>query len=185
MSTVIRTARLILRPVRESDADELFAQFAHWEVMRWLSSPPWPYQREDAQSYLREQARPGIGVAQPTFAITLDDRLIGGIDVRQREPSHLQRGAGPNVGYWIGQSHWGRGYMTEAARGLIGHLFAAGFGDTIYCGAFAGNAASLKVQEKLGFVQDGTTMLYSRPRQAELPHVNTMLVRARFELMAA
>jgi RimJ/RimL family protein N-acetyltransferase len=44
-----------------------------------------------------------------------------------------------------------------------------------------GNDASLRVQEKLGFVRDGETMLYSRPRGAEFPHVNTLMTRSRFQ----
>ena len=50
----------------------------------------------------------------------------------------------------------------------------------LYCGAFAGNDASLRVQEKVGFVRDGKTMLYARPRGGEFPHVNTMLTRTGF-----
>jgi RimJ/RimL family protein N-acetyltransferase len=37
------------RPPRESDAEPLFALFANWQVMRWLSSPPWPYTPDDAR----------------------------------------------------------------------------------------------------------------------------------------
>ena len=55
----IRSARLALRPVRESDVAALFPLFADWDVIRWLSSPPWPYTREDMQSFIREQAARG------------------------------------------------------------------------------------------------------------------------------
>ena len=49
--------------------------------------------------------------------------------------------------------------------------------DAIYCGAFTENAASLRVQEKAGFVRDGDTTLFSRPRGGDFPHVNTVLTR--------
>ena len=96
-------------------------------------------------------------------------------------PSRSQSGDGPNLGYWLGRPYWGRGYITEAARGLLGRVFDAGLGDVVYSGAFADNAASLRVQEKLGFERDGETMAYSRPRDGKFPHVNTVLTRARFE----
>lgn len=70
--------------------------------------------------------------------------------------------------------------MTEAARAFLAYVFDAQPGDEIYSGAFADNVASLRVQENLGFVRDGETMLYSRPRQAEFAHVNTVLTRAAF-----
>ena len=71
--------------------------------------------------------------------------------------------------------------MTEAARGFLAWIFAAHACDTIYSGVFADNGASLRVQEKLGFVRDGETILRSKPRGADFPHVNTKLTRSAFE----
>jgi RimJ/RimL family protein N-acetyltransferase len=106
--------------------------------------------------------------------------VIGGIGMRVWPARPLQRGPGPFVGYWLGQPYWGSGYMTEASRGLIARIFAQRACDTIYSGAFAGNAASLRVQEKLGFVHDGKTLLYSTPRGGPHPHINTKLTRSAF-----
>ena len=53
--------------------------------------------------------------------------------------------------------------------------------NTLYSGAVSENAASLRVQEKLGFVRDGVAMLYIPARRKELPSTNTVLTRARFE----
>jgi RimJ/RimL family protein N-acetyltransferase len=171
----IRTERLVLRPLRASDAQPLFALFADWDVVRWLSMPPWPYALADAESFIREHSDRHV------LAITRDDALIGGIDVRMNDAGRSQRGRGPNLGYWLGRPYWGQGYMTEAARGFLARVFDARLGDEVYSGAFADNAASLRVQKKLGFVHDGETMLFSRPRQAEFPHVDTVLTRAAFE----
>jgi hypothetical protein len=38
------------------------------------------------------------------------------------------------------------------------------------------------VQAKLGFARDGETTLYSKPRGADFPHVNTKLTRSAFEV---
>ena len=175
-----RAARLALRPVREGDDEALFPLFADWDVIRWLSSPPWPYTREDMQSFIREQTATDGEDAETRFAITLEQTPIGILSVRMRPASHLQRGAGPNFGYWIAQRYWGRGYMTEALRSGVDHVFRMGRHEAVYCGAFAGNDVSLRVQEKVGFVRDGKTMLYARPRGEEFPHVNTMLTRTGF-----
>ena len=64
---------------------------------------------------------------------------------------------------------------------FLAWIFAAHGCDTIYSGVFADNAASLRVQEKLGFVRDGETTLYSKPRGADFPHINTRLTRSAFE----
>ena len=71
--------------------------------------------------------------------------------------------------------------MTEACRGLVARIFAAHACNTIYSGVFAGNVASLRVQEKLGFTRDGETLLHSTPRGGAFPHINTKLTRSAFE----
>ena len=176
MNNAIRTQRLLLRPLGAGDTEALFALFADWDVIRWLSMPPWPYTREDAHSFIDGQLDRDL--TGTTFAITLNGVLIGGIDVRTNPAADSQSGPGSNLGYWLGQPYWGRGYMTEAARGFAAHVFAADVGDTIYSGAFADNEASLRIQEKLGFARDGEAMLYAKPRGRKFPHVNTKLARS-------
>ncbi len=180
---VIETRRLVLRPFRDGDAAALFALFNDWEVVRFLSSPPWTYTRDDAEGYLRAVRDPQS--EEIAFALTLEGKLIGSITVREKPASNLQAGAGPNIGYWLARRYWGHGYMTEALRAIVTHVFALSRADAIYCGAFADNLASLRVQQKVGFAHAGNTTLLSRPTGHELAHVNTMLTRASFETLAA
>ena len=177
--TRIVTERLVMRPLASHDIDPIFALFANWNVVRYLSTPPWPYVRDDARAFVDAVAS-GSGPEQ-AFAILLNGALIGIIGVRMRPPGNLQRGTGPNIGYWLGEPYWGHGYMTEAARGFIAMVFERHDGDMIYSGAFTENAASLRVQEKIGFSVDGETSLFSRPRNGTFPHTNTVLTRSRFE----
>jgi RimJ/RimL family protein N-acetyltransferase len=172
----VRTRRLHLRPPRESDAGHLYRLFNNWEVMRWLDSPPWPYEAEHARSFIDARKVPSSEFI--TAAIVLDDALIGMIDAIIKPPSTIQREGGYAIGYWIGQPYWGRGYMSEAARGFIAHVFATIPDETIFSGAFADNVASLRIQEKLGFVRDGQAMSFSNPHGKDVLHVNTSLTRA-------
>jgi RimJ/RimL family protein N-acetyltransferase len=177
----IATERLHLRPVAAGDAEPVFALFANWRVVRYLSSPPWPYAEEDAHQFVAHACDAADESREATFAILTGDTLVGCIGARLRPASHLQRGVGPNIGYWLGEPFWGHGYMTEAARGYLRFVFDACGYRMVYSGAFAENVASLRVQEKLGFHRDGETMLLARPRGAEYRHVNTVLTRDRFE----
>jgi RimJ/RimL family protein N-acetyltransferase len=174
----VHTRRLRLRPLRESDAEPLYALFANWEVMRWLSSPPWPYALGDARFFINARKEPHPDFI--TAAIVLDDAFIGIIDAIIKPASAVQREPGYSVGYWIGQPYWGRGYMSGAARTFIAHVFATIPDETIFSGAFAGNAASLRIQEKLGFARDGEAMFFSNPHRKDVLHVNTSLTRAHF-----
>jgi RimJ/RimL family protein N-acetyltransferase len=174
----IRTERLLLRPLRASDTDTLFALFANWEVVRWLSTPPWPYTLDDAGGFVAAQM--GVDTAHSLYcAIALDDALIGAIDARSIRPAGAPARS-PILGYWLGQPYWGQGYMTEAAQAFIRYLFDSAAADTIYSGAFAGNSASLRVQEKLGFERIGEEMIYCRPCGEKRLHINMELPRSRF-----
>jgi RimJ/RimL family protein N-acetyltransferase len=174
----VRTRRLHLRPPRDSDADRLYSLFNNWEVMRWLSSPPWPYRPEHARFFISERQKPNPDFI--TAAIVLDDELIGVIDAIIKPASTIQRERGYAVGYWIGQPYWGRGYLSEAARGFITHVFATIPDRAIFSGAFADNLASLRIQERLGFARDSEAMSFSNPHGKNVLHVNTSLTRARF-----
>jgi len=89
---VIRTARLVLRPLREGDDSSIFELIAHWDILRFLSAPPWPYRREHARTFvsLRTQHDPNV----ITSVITHDDELIGLIDaaIKPAGASQPQRG---------------------------------------------------------------------------------------------
>jgi RimJ/RimL family protein N-acetyltransferase len=151
--------------------------------MRWLSSPPWPYALDDARAFVHSRAK-GEGGAIGG-AITLDGDLIGIADVIVKPASTIQRERGYSLGYWLGEPYWGNGFMTEAVRALLTHVFATIPDDTIFSGAFAGNAASLRIQEKLGFALDAEGMFFSNPHRKDVLHVNTSLTRARFEASRA
>jgi RimJ/RimL family protein N-acetyltransferase len=180
----ILTRRLVLRPPREGDDARVFELFANWNVVRYLSAPPWPYSREDAYAFVRLRIPPEQ-TDSITFAITRDDRLIGCIDVINKPASNVQRASGYSLGYWLGEPFWGEGFMSEAARAFVAHFFAAKPDDVLYSGAFGENVASLRIQEKLGFRRDGESRFYSRPRDGEFPHVSTSLTRAAFERLSA
>jgi RimJ/RimL family protein N-acetyltransferase len=161
----------------------MFALFNNWNVIRLLSSPPWPYRLTDAQAFVRGSVEHAPGFDEELLAITRDDALIGAIGVRMRQANTQQRGPGPNVGYWLGEKSWGQGFMSEAVAAFVRLLFNTLDCDTIYCGAFAENTASLRIQEKIGFLRDGTSTLFSNPRGADFPHVNTALTRDRYRAL--
>lgn len=174
----IRTERLLLRPLRTGDAERIFIAFNNWEVVRRLAAPPWPYTIEDTRAFIAKRVAFRSEPTEALYVIELANALIGGIDCT---PRWRQRpGVGPVLGYWLAEPFWGKGYMTEAARAFVECLFASGVGDQIRSGAFADNSASLRVQEKLGFVRVGESLLFCTPRGAEFPHIDTMLTREGF-----
>lgn len=53
------------------------------------------------------------------------------------------------LGYAVHPDHWGRGFATAALKLAIAQLFQNGF-QTVLCGAFEENPASIRVMEKAG-----------------------------------
>ncbi|MEC7819557.1 MAG: GNAT family N-acetyltransferase [Pseudomonadota bacterium] len=141
------TERLLLRPAWPEDAEAIFGGISDEGVVRNLASAPWPYRREDAESFV---SRDHVA-AYPRFLITQKSRLIGCIGIDQIG----EQGDGSvELGYWIARPYWGRGYATEAARGMID--IARLIGHTrLSAGHFADNPASGRVLRKVGFRPTG------------------------------
>ena len=55
------------------------------------------------------------------------------------------------MGYWIGREYWGRGVATAALRSLLEVIPERPLHPLVA----AGNAGSIRVLEKCGFVRDG------------------------------
>lgn len=55
------------------------------------------------------------------------------------------------IGLWIREADWGKGYGTEASRLLVGHAFDELRIHRIIAQVFEGNEASKRLWEKLGF----------------------------------
>ena len=91
------------------------------------------------------------------LAITTGDDVHVGVVAfeRRREQWHL--------GYWLNRFFWGRGYMSEAVHGATERFLLRVPGVEIRSGVFADNPASLKVQEKTGFVPNVFLVLARRP----------------------
>lgn len=165
----LRSKRLVLRPMRDTDATNIVSALSDYEVTRYLTVVPFPYSEADALEWIGMQkpAEP----REATLAIELPGHgMIGAV------------GIGPGLGYWLDRRYHGYGYMTEASEALLEWYFASVPDGTLPSGAHVGNHASLNVQAKLGFVDTGIRdMRFVRSQRLEVEHVNTTVVRSDFE----
>ena len=141
----IVTKRLRLRQLQTGDASWLAREIANPLVQTWLTTPPHPYGVVDAESFIANNS------AAPLHrVIESAGSPLGVVSIGEA------RNDVPDLGYWLAEHAWGHGYMTEAARALLNHAFAAG-SKQISSGWITGNDASRKVLSKLGFEADGRT----------------------------
>ncbi|MEO8035396.1 MAG: GNAT family N-acetyltransferase, partial [Acidobacteriota bacterium] len=118
---------------------------------------PHPYPAGEAIQWIATQD--GSSNRAHTFAITRrsDGALLGAIGL-MLTPEH-DRG---ELGYWIGVPYWGNGYLTEAARAIVGYGFESLGVNRIFAACFARNAASMRVLQKIGMRHEGTQRQHLR-----------------------
>jgi RimJ/RimL family protein N-acetyltransferase len=158
---VLKTERLVLRAPRPDDAKAITSLINDRRIAENTARIPHPYSLADAHAFLAETNR---DARERSFLIALaDGTVIGGCGI------HDLSAAGPELGYWIGVPHWGRGYVTEAARALIDHAFGALGYERLTSRARVSNPASRRVLEKCGFQWTGVSLIRIRALKSSAP----------------
>ena len=142
----IETPRLVLRAPMRGDVPDLVKLADNKRIYEVLARLPNPYTRADGIAFVEIFAqRPD----ERPYAITLDDHFIGvvGLTFYPEGP--------PELGYWLGEPHWGKGIMSEAVKALLEAAFATGLYPRLKARALASNAGSLRVLDKAGFKRTG------------------------------
>jgi RimJ/RimL family protein N-acetyltransferase len=115
---------------------------------------PYPYTDADFQEWMGivEKTTQQQGQAVSWAIRNEGGALIGGcgFDGFQVGKSHRAE-----LGYWLAKPYWGRGIMTAVVHRLCQFAFAEFALVKITAHVFACNAASARVLDKCGFVQEG------------------------------
>ena len=148
---ILETERLILRPWREDDAEDLYTYARDPEV-----GPPAGWQPHTSVENSREIIRRVLSKPE-TYAVCLkeDGKPIGSIGFHRNDLAEAEDEY--ELGYWIGKPFWGQGLIPEASREMLRYTFEDLGMNRIWCGYYDGNEKSRRVQEKLGFVYQRKT----------------------------
>jgi len=138
-----------IRPWREADAASLVEHADNINVAKNLRDRfPHPYTRKDAHEFLKYAA------ASPdpsNLAIEVDGGAAGAIGY---VPGSDVERFSAEVGYWLGEAHWGRGIVSEAVVLLTDYAFDTLNLLRLFAVPFADNIASARVLEKAGYVRE-------------------------------
>lgn len=146
MSDELTTERLLLRPYRLSDAEDLVRHLTQFKISKMLARVPHPYRIDDALAFLKQEDPSRLA----QFAISRRDdqnsALIGAIGV------FIGDSGAPTLGYWLAREAAGQGLMSEAVATV---LRDSGVKEhrTIEASAFIDNPASSRVLQKTGFIE--------------------------------
>ncbi len=151
------TERLRLRAPLARDAAALLAVLGDPEVTRYHNVPTITtlaearalLERLDQRYAARETIRWAIELAER-------DEMIGTVGLLRFDFEHRHA----EVGYEIARRWWGRGLAPEAAAAVVRYGFSVLGLHRIEAGVLPGNALSVRVLQKLGFLEEGTRRDY-------------------------
>lgn len=151
---ILQTSRLILRPLKMSDAKRVQLLAGDKEVARTTLLIPHPYPNGAAEAWIAEQHEKRASREQAVFAAVPreSDELIGCIGLTRSSET------GPHaaeLGYWIGRPFWNLGYCTEACLAVRTFGFESFGLSRIFAHHLIDNPASGRVMRKLGMRQEG------------------------------
>ncbi len=173
----IATERLILRPLEARDRARLIKLANNWKVAKNLSKMPYPYTEAAADWWLGQQAQIWASGKSVALAVTIEGEMIGGIGVGVREDRSDEEW---ELGYWLGEPYWNRGYASEAATALRDHAFSVLKLDRVVAGHYAENHASGRILSKLGFRYTCEVYRHSLARGANVKCLEMALPRGRW-----
>jgi len=164
MTTVIESARLRLRPIRDEDAP-VIQRLIDTDVVRYLAVVPFPYTMEDAHAFVASAQGRGPLYVRESFAIERKDggAFLGVIGLHP-DP---QLGGSAILGYWVARVFWGDGVGTEAAKLIVDYGFTAHRYASVSAMVAVANPASRRVLAKTGLLpvgSDGRHLLPARGR---------------------
>ena len=172
---ILTTERLVLRPWTEADAESLYKYAKDPDV-----GNPAGWQAHKSLEESLDVIKNVLNGAE-CYAICEkgDTKAIGSIELKLNGHTDMtERDDECELGYWLGKTFWGKGYMPEVAKELIRHEFEDLGMTIIWCGYYDGNEKSKRVQEKLGFVYHHTCNEVPVPllNEVRIGHTNYMTV---------
>lgn len=146
----IELSQCVLRQWHPNDVAALVRHANNRNIWRNVRDRfPYPYTQAAAETWVNiANSNP----YEPALAIEVDGEAVGGIglifgqDIDRRSAE---------IGYWLSETYWGRGIVTEAVQALTNYAFEQFDLMRIWACVFEWNPGSMRVLEKAGFVCEG------------------------------
>ncbi len=149
---ILETTRLVLRPFTLADASDVQRLAGARAIASTTLNIPHPYEDGMAEQWIRTHQERYEKGELVNFALVLrtDHIFLGAMELQIN-----QQYASAELGYWIGQPFWRRGYCTEAARAVLGYGFEVLELNRVHASYLTRNPASRRVMQKIGMAYEG------------------------------
>ena len=145
------TERLILRRMTEKDDNEIFFLRSDPQMLQFLDRDP-AKSIDEARQWI-DTINEGINKNENIawgIALKGDDKLIGTITFWNIQKQHYRA----EIGYALNTDFQGRGLMHEAMTAILDYAFNTLKIHSVEANVNPGNAASIKLLERNGFVRE-------------------------------
>ena len=166
--TMIETERLIIRPVKMADYDDICEYGCDEDTGKYMMY--WPKTQEQIYKFIHDCIAVMSMDAKiwNEYAIQLKDesKVIGNITLEVKETA-------AEIGWISNKKYWNCGYMSEAVHAVIEYAFSHFNVDYIFATCNDKNVASYRVMEKCNMIKiktensirtnkNGSEMVYNR-----------------------
>lgn len=143
------TKRLLMRPFQANDMQGLYQLECEACDLTGQLHPNLMQQVDFIEKWLKPQQEQWQQGKQAVFAVVLQDnnQLLGSVSLAHIEQQQAE------VGYWIGMSHWNKGYASEACVGMTQWAMQSLGLQRLYARCLMENPASGRVLVKSGYQQ--------------------------------
>jgi RimJ/RimL family protein N-acetyltransferase len=149
---MIRGDGFILRPFRITDKKALAKHANNKNISDNLRDRfPHPYTEEDAEWFINFVLSDNDPVKN--FVIEINGEAAGSIGITPDKDVYRLNA---EMGYWLGEVHWGKGVMTAVIKETVKYAFENLGIKRIYATPFATTISSAKALEKAGFIKEAT-----------------------------
>lgn len=153
---VLLSQRLVLRAPHIEDIDALAHLANNAAIATMVARMPHPYTAKDAADFVRRTTIGEIGKCVYAITKAENGEFLGCCAL---EPNPVDETT-LEMGYWLGEPYWNKGYATEAVHALIDMAFRTReWVSRIDARCRVTNIASRRVIQKSGFQFQGTGMV--------------------------
>ncbi|MEU0882160.1 GNAT family protein [Lentzea sp. NPDC005914] len=147
-----------LRPLEPWQAEEFFAHIERGRdfIGQHIAFADAAKDLDGARNLLQRYADKAAGDAARICGIWLDDKLVGGVMLREMDVKQART----EVGCWLEPAATGKGLITRAARVLIDWAIRERGMHRVEWLVSSENAPSIAVARRLGMTKDGVLRSY-------------------------
>lgn len=138
--------KISLRPFVLTDLNNLVKFAGNKKIFDNLTDQfPHPFTEEKGVQFIKK-----VNSEKPhhVLAIDLNGELIGAIGVHPQSDVYRKNA---EMGYWLAESYWGKGYISQAIPKMVKYGFEHFDFTRIFARPYGHNIASQKALEKSGF----------------------------------